>query len=636
MLKGPQHDAGDKAGGIVIELPESVKKKLPRDFNIDEIGKIDLHEAETIAREDILFINENDITAGLDDFDLIPLKDENGVPYEYGTGADVITGNRAGGGRIAGQHTGPAATPPQEEERGPEETGRTMPGADDVLLTRDTESSEPAGGMSGGVEMKQTPGREMTHVREGYVESDDEYVIWDIDEGEVEAEKAKGVGEQAARESGRGDEFASATGKKISALSGPPDTGSALDRDEVVISDENFGEIQRRKTGTGMAPVERINGNVAPSRDAATKVRHAPGPGREPAVERPGVLAAAASAAQREPGAVVFYDDRTGMPAENGTSTMGDSDLDRIVSGMVRFDEGPSYVLSEAGIEEDRERIAVLSDNLDQAEEDIFIDLDYKYGDEELDYIHTAIVEEDYGSYIREIDEFFGTRGGRTVPTRVELLGMTAEEFDTIEDLLFKKEFKDIARYDRYHLYEFEKGTGKAKTEGGKSCRYLLPGDDSILDIERDSIESDISSGSALIFEEDVEEIREQLKKRTGKTDAEIAAMFEQAMTAVEPLASDFRDVQAEEPAVPEEHHVESGPTPESVFDITDRVVILDDKEDVERFISGFPEQKQMNIKMLLRYLDGLFERLPEETIKKFASSDYFDLYLKVLNELGV
>ena len=81
---------------------------------------------------------------------------------------------------------------------------------------------------------------------------------------------------------------------------------------------------------------------------------------------------------------------------------------------------------------------------------------------------------------------------------------------------------------------------------------------------------------------------------------------------------------------------MESGPAPESVFDITDRVVILDDKEDVERFISGFPEQKQMNIKMLLRYLDGLFERLPEETIKKFASSDYFDLYLKVLNELGV
>lgn len=353
-------------------------------------------------------------------------------------------------------------------------------------------------------------------------------------------------------------------------------------------------------------------------------------------MERPDAPATGASVVQRESGAVVFYDDRTGMQADDGASTMGDSDLDRIVSGMVRFDEGPSYVLSEAGIEEDRERIAVLTDSLEQAEDDIFVDLDYKYGDEELDYIHTAIVEEDYGSYIREIDEFFGTRGERTVPTRVELLGMTAEEFDTIEDLLFKKEFKDIALYDRYHLYEFEKGTGKGKTEGGKSCRYLLPGDDSILDIERDSIESDISSGSALIFEEDVEEIREQLKKRTGKTDAEIAAMFEQAMSAAVPLESDFRDVQAEEPAVPEEDHGKREPSQESVFDITDRVVILDDKDDVERFISGFPEQKQMNIKMLLRYLDGLFERLPEEIIKKFASSDYFDLYLKVLNELGV
>ena len=80
----------------------------------------------------------------------------------------------------------------------------------------------------------------------------------------------------------------------------------------------------------------------------------------------------------------------------------------------------------------------------------MFEDLDYKYGDEEMDYIHTAIVEEDYSSYIREIDEFFGTRGGKTVSTRLELLGLTADEFDSIEDMLFKGEYRDVNLYDRY------------------------------------------------------------------------------------------------------------------------------------------------------------------------------------------
>ena len=74
----------------------------------------------------------------------------------------------------------------------------------------------------------------------------------------------------------------------------------------------------------------------------------------------------------------------------------------------------------------------------------------------------------------------------------------------------------------------------------------------------------------------------------------------------------------------------------ETVIDITDRVVILDDEADVDRFVSGFPRKKQVNIKILLKYLDGLFEKLPESVVKKFANSEYFDLYLKVLNELGV
>jgi len=48
------------------------------------------------------------------------------------------------------------------------------------------------------------------------------------------------------------------------------------------------------------------------------------------------------------------------------------------------------------------------------------------------------------------------------------------------------------------------------------------------------------------------------------------------------------------------------------------------------------PVEKRASIRKLLKYLDSLFDKLPEEVIKNFANSEYFDLYVKVLNELGV
>jgi len=47
------------------------------------------------------------------------------------------------------------------------------------------------------------------------------------------------------------------------------------------------------------------------------------------------------------------------------------------------------------------------------------------------------------------------------------------------------------------------------------------------------------------------------------------------------------------------------------------------------------PDKKQ-DMARLLTYLDGLFEKLPEETVRKFADSEYFELYVKVMKEIGV
>lgn len=703
MMNGSRHDSGEKARNVVIELPESVKKKLPRDFNIDDIGRIDLREAESIASEDILFINENEILEGLEDFDLIPIKKSDTLRGDEETADDDIFAkvrDQATEKKITDRSMAPAAGKKRSEERDRNDEEYISKGAVD-----DRPASEAGDAGRGGAPKRVTAaefdsydddGRKWTPLEkmfegnepqltsekkkppliEGYVESDDEYIILDVPNSEFESAI---TGEKTAARGPASGQVSAATSKPVSempAASGSMVPDTSQEEDEVVISIENLQESPKQVKTIGkveMIPVDDINGPGAQSPgekissrrsgqyeragDAADLQTGEPSGKKwiQPAehrIERDDVLSdrrltgkkpAAYETTSRGPqddaGEVIFFDDRMGVLSGDRGTIVADNDLDKIVSGIVRFDEGPSYILDEAGVEEDRERIAVLTDDLAQVDDEIFVDLDFKYGDEELDYIHTAIAEEDYGSYIREIDEFFGTRGGRTVPTRVELLGMTADEFDTIEDLLFTGEFKDIHLYDRYHLYEFDRGAMEGRAKGSKSCRYLLPAENSIMDIERDSIESDISAGSALIFEEDVEEIKEQLKNRTGKTDMEIAAMFERAMNngrAAEQPETEAPDAGTVEMITAGEQPGEKESAPENIFDITDRVVILDDKADVERFISGFPEPKQMNIKMLLKYLDGLFEKLPEETIKKFASSDYFELYLKVLNELGV
>ena len=129
-----------------------------------------------------------------------------------------------------------------------------------------------------------------------------------------------------------------------------------------------------------------------------------------------------------------------------------------------------------------------------------------------------------------------------------------------------------------------------------KNCSYLVPPNSNLTREEKKSIEANISR-SAVVFEEDIESIRTKLDDLRGT------------------------------------HGIVSK---ESVPDISDSVIIIDDENDIDRFIDNMPAEKQIKLKKLLQYLDGLFEKLPEDVIKNFANSEYFELYSKVLNDLGV
>ncbi len=44
----------------------------------------------------------------------------------------------------------------------------------------------------------------------------------------------------------------------------------------------------------------------------------------------------------------------------------------------------------------------------------------------------------------------------------------------------------------------------------------------------------------------------------------------------------------------------------------------------------------RQELRKMITYLDRLFDQLPEETVREFGRSEYFDLYKKIMNELGV
>ena len=42
------------------------------------------------------------------------------------------------------------------------------------------------------------------------------------------------------------------------------------------------------------------------------------------------------------------------------------------------------------------------------------------------------------------------------------------------------------------------------------------------------------------------------------------------------------------------------------------------------------------DLKKMISYLDGLFEQLPDSTVEEFSRSEYYDLYKKIMSELGI
>ena len=181
----------------------------------------------------------------------------------------------------------------------------------------------------------------------------------------------------------------------------------------------------------------------------------------------------------------------------------------------------------------------------------------------------------------------------------IEPIDLAEAEKIAREDIFLLSEDDLIEELEQMDLTPLDELTSENRlNEGKKKLRSEIFSDlNQLSNAEYEEIENDIISNKSVIIEENIDDIK-----------TELAAMN----------LSDKKDSE------------------EEIADITDRIVFLDDENSLNGILSGMGEKKSADMKKLLAYLDGLFEKLPEDTVKKFAGSEYFDLYVKVLNDLGV
>jgi len=180
-----------------------------------------------------------------------------------------------------------------------------------------------------------------------------------------------------------------------------------------------------------------------------------------------------------------------------------------------------------------------------------------------------------------------------------EELSPAAEDDNGNEMLLLSED--DLIENFENEISQFEPAEKKTEEKiiEKENIVYHIPESSAISNNERESIFKDLSKKKALVIEENIEDTIRKIDTLKNYSD-EVTITYKT-----------------------------------SIPDITDSVVLLEDNESVETFLSDMPPEKKEDMKRLLSYLDGLFEKLPEDVIKNFAQSEYFNLYIKVMNELG-
>lgn len=558
------------------KIKEKAGHKIPADFDFSSIGKIDLHEAEKIANEEIIFLSEDDLIDGLEDFELIPVKD---LEKKVTARAESIK-------QIVIPETKDIELPPDEEVF-----------SEDVLF-EDFTSDQPDIQET----MVETPANEED------VKSDKAGIIQEA-EPASEVDKPEEPGSESVQPEreviDETEEFMIADDTDV----------IELDLDEMMavkeFRDEVKDESEILKQRIDEQDFDSRFDDIIKSEKADEDYEFIPGIYDEHGIGSN----------------IKFIDDSHVEKKSRDYIPVFESDpLTENLVRMVEVSDGKLLLMDEvAGSQERIEYILDDSRTYDAESLALLFKEERFMDDTDFDFIDNAIVRDDYTVYIQEIDEYLRSREALSGSEVYEILGLLPEEIEDIDEKLFGDYYKNFdeeyeLEFISSDLSFFDRGFVKKK-----NLSYFINDEFSFFEDEKRSIEDDITSESAIIFEEDIEDIKNLLDNSGFKTNRD--ASGEEI-----PEILEIREIiEPDEVIVPTELR---GDDLLEVIDITDRIIILEDKNEIERIASEFPE-KHEDLAKLLSYLDGLLEKLPEEVIRKFAESEYFELYSKVLKEIG-
>ncbi len=633
-----EKSAAPVESSITFSIPDEVRNKLADNVDLGVIGSIDLNEAEMIANEDLLFLTEDDLIEGIEEFELIPLEKVQPKKAE-----DTLEDEEAASVEKAEVQPEPKAEVVFESGEDKTDTIQLEQAEETVAVDQTTEKhiEDEISRVSETAEEELSP--EQKTLTEESQESHDltaDLPETPFEKTEPELTEKIFISENKEEESEETDFFEPDAGKNESESESAKD----ISNEEELFSEFIHDEITHELTGKEKKEVlltedQQFREEEIFETESKETFPLRRKPGFRPEKE---VLSENLVAIETNEKNVLFSDDSiVDKPRIDKREIFEENELERITSEINEMSEGRVVVLEEAEEEDDQELIANILQGTTSTFEDLlldFEDIEYKYQDDEIDFIDSAIIEEDYSRYIKEIDEYYGIEQASLSSPTMELFGLTSLEISFVEETLFESEYRDVDLDQMYELISVDFSKRRRGAGAELNYNYIEASYGSLAVDEKFSIEEDISSTSALIFEEDVERIKQLLgrpvreieetfrPKEEPEFKPEAAKQAEEAgvVPVAEESISDQKDTEIEQ--------IET----EEIIDITDDIIIIEDELDVDRFVRNFPEKKQDDLRVLLAYLDGLFEKLPEPAIRKFANSEYFDLYVKVLSDMGI
>lgn len=534
---------------ISSEFKEKIRNSVPSDFDLTQIGRIDLREAEKIASEEVIFLKEEDLIEGLEDFELIPLKENN---------ARIEQTRDAGFTEIK---TGIKPIPEKEPD---------VESIDDDVLVFDEIQS----------------GKDITSENKSDVIETD--LVPETETGQPDTIKTTAAPVETEIESFPAQDIIETAAELPSEI-------------------ETSGDYAEQKISSKTA--QQAPEKLESSQETGEKYNQIPDVGEIDEVFEDEFLPEKYNDITRKAN-VSFIDDGHVSKERDFSITAEDDQLTSRLSKMIDITKGkPKIIESDTGLFDNR---YALEDQKTYDYEDETLYEEKFLTDTDFDFIDNSIIKEDFIQYIQEIDEYYSSETKYSQSEIAEIMGFARDEDKFFEDILFGDYFKGIDVDSELEFINPGLDFYSRSVSDQKDLIYLLDDPESLKDDERYSIEADISSGSAIVFEESIKDIESMLGEAPAR------------------LIVEKEYVQARKPV---KETVETEPV---IFeDITDKVIILDDLDNMNEFMETIPDKKE-DLARLLAYLDGLFEKLPEETLRKFADSEYFDLYVKVLKDMGV